>query len=165
MTIRLTKFGSSKSRSGFGLIEVVIGASIITLSFLAIILAFNSTILLSRHNLAVAQANYLLSEGLEAVRYLRNESWANINQLSVNEDYYLVWSGGTWQLSSTPILIDGRFDRKIRLAEVVRDGNGQISESGSIDPDTYQVEVIVDWLSGSATSTKQVTTYLTNLYE
>lgn len=150
--------------SGFGLIEVVVGASIISVSLVAIIFVFQGIIGLSQDNLRGVQAAFLAEEGLEVMRSWRNQDWQNLTNLETGTDYGLTFSlASGWQIENEIILVDGLFDRRLRLEEVYRDGNNEIAPTGTLDPESYQIVSSVAWNNGQATSTKIVTTYLMNI--
>ena len=83
--------------------------------------------------------------------------------LSNGVDYYLAFTGTSWQATLTPTYV-GMFDRRIRLAEVYRDAEDDIAASGTLDPNTRLVSSTVSWLEHGATSTKVVSTYITNMF-
>lgn len=159
------KFKKLKSTNdGFGLIEVVIGASIITVSLVAMVFIFQGVVSLSQSNLRGVQAAFLAEEGLEVMRFFRNESWSNLSDLDIGVDYALIFSSlDGWQIDEEPVLIDNLFDRRVRLEAVYRDGNNQIAPSGTLDSESYKVVTSVAWQNGQATTTKAITSYLTNI--
>jgi type II secretory pathway pseudopilin PulG len=148
------------------LVEVLIGSAIIASVLVLLagsLVRFN---LLAVDNLRRTQAAFLATEGLEAVRSLRDTSWTEaVATLTPNTDYYLAWQGDQWSLSATPSLVDGRFDRAVRVEEVYRDANNDIAETGTLDPDTWLVTASVSWPTGRGTTTKQLSAYLTNLFD
>lgn len=103
-------------------------------------------------------------EGIEALRAMRNESWsANIQPLANGVDYYLAVSGSSWSATgANPGLLFGRYERKLRFSQVFRDGNDNISSSGTLDPNTRRVALTVGWRERGATTTIILDTYLTN---
>lgn len=112
------------------------------------------------------KAAYLAEEGIEVVRHFRDASWdTNITPLVLETNYGLVWEGSAWQASTTKRYVD-EFERQIVLSAVQRDGNGDIVEAdGVVDPETLLVTSSVSWIRASATTTKSVSTYITNFYD
>ena len=155
---------SKLNADGFGLVEVIVGASIISASLVLIIFVFQGIIGLSQDNLRGVQAAFLAEEGLEVVRSLRNQDWQNLTNLTTETDYGLTFSlVSGWQIDTEITLIDNLFDRRFRLKEVYRDANNQIATTGTLDPESYQIISSVAWNNGQATSTKVVTSYLMNI--
>ncbi len=154
-----------KKNRGFGLLEIIIGASIISVAILAAVSCYTIYIQYALANQKNVQASYLLEEGLEATSFLRDMGWTtNISPLSVLTTYYLVWNGYYWVTSTTPQYVDGLFLRSINLANVNRDSNGRIATSGTNDPNTKLITATVSYWQGHATTTQSISTYITNLY-
>jgi len=112
------------------------------------------------------QASLLLEEGLETARFLRDASWANVSVPATGTTYYLTWSGTNWATSTTAnVYVDGRFERTLRLDDVYRDGSDDIVPSGgTLDVGTRKATVTVSWWDRTATSTRTISTYLTNIF-
>ncbi len=153
------------SQRGFSLVEVVVGSAIIAGVLLSVMITFLAFMELSRYSVERTQAVYLAEEAVEAVRYLRNETWNNIDGLANDQDYWLSFVAGTWELDPTATgLIDGKFDRRIRLAEVFRDADDKITASGgSLDPETRKLTVTINWSRSGQDYSQSVTTYLANI--
>jgi prepilin-type N-terminal cleavage/methylation domain-containing protein len=153
---------------GVGLIEVLIAVSIITVGALALSTAYTVYLKYALANQSNSQAAYLTEEGLEAVTFLRDKSWsANIAPLSTTTTYYLNFnsSGGYWALTSTAQpYIDGQFLRTISIGDIKRNGNYQISPTGTYDPNTKEITATVAYYQGHATTTQAISTYITNIY-
>src|SRR3989338_6008984 len=89
-----------KSNKGFLLVEVMVAVSIIAVSIMAVMAVAEKSVFLSRQALHGTEAAFLLEEGAEAVRVLRDNGWSNISALSPATAYYPLFSDGTWRLSS-----------------------------------------------------------------
>src|SRR5665811_1850287 len=132
----IKKFFKNK---GFMTVEVLIGISIITISILASMAVAQKSIYVSRQAFHFTQANFLLEEGAEVVRIARDNNWSNISALTLGTDYYLLFSSGSWSLSSTPSTV-GIFTRKINIENVNRDNiTNDISGTGTVDNGTKLV--------------------------
>lgn len=153
------------TKRGFGLVEIVIGAGVITASVLAISLFFQQASQVSRATERSVAGGFLLEEGLEAMQLMRDGAWENISGLSTTTSYYLTWNGTAWATSTTPALIDGVFDRTVSVSDVYRDGNDDIAVSGVLDPNIRNITVSVAWATGSGTTTKQVSSLLADLFD
>lgn len=154
----------NKSQSGFSLIEVVIGVAIISLSLFGLITALLAISNLEIRNLRQTQSAYLLEEGLEAMRFLRNNDWDNIASLETGENYWLTFENGAWVVSQSEGLINNLFDRRIIVAEVYRDNDFKLAETGTLDSETKKVTLTISWSHRGVTTTRTMTTYLTNIF-
>src|SRR6185436_2799608 len=89
---------------------------------------------------AQIQASYLLEEGQEAARFLRDSSWSsNMASLAPGSPYYLSFSTttSTWTVSATPSLVDGMFARRLVVSSVSRNSSSDIvTTGGTLDPQT-----------------------------
>lgn len=151
---------------GFGLLEIAIGISIISLSIFSLTAVSNLALKLTEESARNTQASFLLEEGVEALKILRDSSWsANIASLASGTVYYLSFTNHNWQTISTNIYIDGIFERSFVLQDVNRDINDDIISSGGIlDSDTKKMTVFVSWRSRNGTTTQSVSAYITNLF-
>lgn len=155
---------------GFGLVEIIVAVSLIVTGLVALM----GTSALSHQVAGDAtrelQAAFLLEEGVEAVKSLRDKSWQTyISPLVAGTGYYLsyvsIGSYNKWVLTTPSSVIDGVFTRKVQIGNVYRDANDDIAASGTLDVNTKQVTVTVSWQGrGGVTKTKTVSTYMTNLF-
>lgn len=147
------------------MIEMLIGAAVLSVSLLGISSFFQATLAVSNTTQSAVQGDYLLEEGVETVKLLRDAGYAsNILSLSTTTPTYLTWNGTTWATSTVNTYVDGRFERSIIAAEVKRDANGDIAGSGTYDPNTRLITVSVAWNAKGATTTKVIRTYVMNLF-
>jgi prepilin-type N-terminal cleavage/methylation domain-containing protein len=162
----------AKAKRGFTLLEVVIASSIMTTGLLAILNAYSFFIRAEKSNIQRVKSIYLLGEGIEASRFLRDKGWtANISSLSTTTSYYLYFStstgSGTWQTTTTAQLYDGIFSRTAVFGEVYRNNstnNISTTSSGStIDKNTRKITIQVSWSDSIGSTTKSLSAYLTNL--
>ena len=145
------------------MVEVLVAASIIAVAvFSAMVVAEKSTYI-ARQSLHATQATFLLEEGTEAIRILRDNSWENISALTPSTTYYPVFTGGTWTLSTTPASI-GIFTRTVFVENVERDASGNISDSGTDNPGTKLFTVTVSWQEGGTTVIKNLQFYLMDIF-
>ena len=152
--------------SGFMIVEVLIAASIITVSVIASAAVAQKSIYVGRQAFHVTEAAFLLEEGAEAVRILRDNAWTNISGLASGTTYYLKFSGGTW--TTTTLESDGTigiFSRKVVITNVNRDATTQdIATIGSDDPGTKLVTVTVSWNEGGTMITKTLPFYIIDIF-
>ena len=157
----------SSSKKGISLVEVVIGIAIIVGAVLASFVYFSLAIKVARQSAETIQATLLVEEGIEALRVIRDSGYSSgLGSLSKNQDYFLSFSGSTWQSTTASSTIDGVFTRTFFLEEVRRDSNDDIVlTGGSVDPDTLEVTVVVSWQAEDGDQkVLETSTYLTNAY-
>lgn len=153
------------TQSGIGLVEVVVSAAILLVFVGAISSAYLSFLKTSSDGAENLKSYYLLEEGIEAVKTLRDTSWTNnIATLATSTDYYLEWTGVQWATTTTEIAID-QYYRSFSLEDVFRDGNDDIAESGTLDLNTKKLIVDIEWNKRGATSTDSIETYITNIFD
>ncbi len=169
-------FTKQNTQDGVGIIEVVIGTSIIALSLVGVVAAFILHFQAGSENTKKIQATYLLEEGVEIARFLRDVSWvSNIAPLDSSTDYYLNFDGLSWQITSTPQpYIDGTFERKLTIGDVYRRNSDSdivsatSTESKTIDTNIHLITVSVSWPleTGTvvATTTAKLEAYLANIF-
>jgi Tfp pilus assembly protein PilV len=154
---------------GMGLIEIVIGSTIIVLGVLGLISSFGKYVSYAIANQKNVQAAYLAEEGLEGVTFLREKSWNTYIKapaLSTTTTYYLTWDSTNlfWKATTTAQYVDNDYLRSFTIADVKRDGTGKIASSGTYDPDTKQINLTVSYSQGHATTTKTMSTYIANIW-
>lgn len=156
----------SQKNKGMSLIEVVIGLAIISTSFFAVFSAYNFFIKVAVRNAEATKVNFLVEEGVEAVRSIRDSGWDDFYALSTSTDYYLLFDAGSWIATTSNIYLEDRFERKFIVSKVYRDFLGDVSDnSGTLDEGIRKVDISVSWSTAGATSTVSIETYLANLYE
>ena len=148
------------NKKGFGLVEIVIVTAIVTLSLAGFLQAGIIAIRLLQAEKETLEASLLAEEAVEAIRALRDESWANnIATLTTGVTYYPIIENGKWKFSTyDPGVINGKYRRTVVLNGVFRNASDQIASSGTSDSGTLKVTSTVTW--GGKTST--LTTYITD---
>lgn len=153
-------------QKGFGLIEIVISVTIIGAVMWTAFYFYERALILNQRTTDLVQANMLLVEGVEVVKYLRDESWTtNIATLATSTPHYLIFTSGDWEIVSTSTSIDSVFTRYFVFENVYRDGNDDIAPSGTHDPNTLKLSMNVEILDRGATTTESITTYITNIFD
>jgi Tfp pilus assembly protein PilV len=155
----------SIKNKGFILIEAIIGVSILAFSLLGVISVGQAFLRLSFQSFQTTQASFLLEEGEEATRALRDESWNNIGNLTVGTKYYLNFSGGKWSTSTAISKIDNIYYRYVTISNVNRDNTTAdiVNSGGTLDIGTKKITTTVTWNTSMGTSTKTAMVYLTNI--
>jgi Tfp pilus assembly protein PilV len=157
----------SSKNSGFMMVEIVVAAAIIVVSILAAMTVAQKSISVSRQAFHTTQAAFLLEEGAEAVRIVRDNAWSNISVLTAGTTYYPKFSSGTWTLTTTSSDgIVGIFTRSITFASVNRDNTTKdiVSSGGTVDSGTKLATVTVSWSEGGTTVSKTLQFYIINIF-
>ncbi len=151
-----------KIHQGLSVIEVLIGAAIILFTVSATALAFQAIIRSASLANHITEAAFLLEEGVESIKVLRGAGWTAITNITPGTAYTPVFSAGTWALQTNHQYVNGLFDRTITISNVYRDGSQNIADAGTLDSDAKKVTVSVAWRERQATTTKTISTYVTN---
>lgn len=155
------------SKAGFTLVEVLVACSIISVSTLSLMHGAQKGITLSSDALSKSQASFLLEEGAEAVKSIRDDSWTTISNISPNTPYYLFFNttSNKWELVNSNLLIDAVFERSITISSVERNSDDDIvSSGGTEDPRTKKVTVNVSWNSSGRQMSKSLSFYLADIF-
>lgn len=156
-------FFKSKQK-GFFLIEVVIGTAILGSTIVFLLGLVQNTVEISQKTLERTQASYLLEEGVEATKTIRDDAWSNISSLLDNTVYYLSWNGTRWSFSTTASTIDS-FTRTVTFDSVSRDINDDIVFSGGSydDSRTRKATVNVSWQNFFGSESESLTFFLSDI--
>ena len=148
------------------LLETVIAATIVSVVSIALFGAYNLYLRAALGGAQQTKVSFLVEEGVEAVKFLRNASWnMNIANISTSTDYYLVLQNNLWQLTGGNVLIDGIYERRLTISDVFRDASGNITTTGgTYDAGTKRLSVSVAWNNHGATTTKAFVAYIANIF-
>ena len=131
----------NKNIRGFTLIELILAITIFVIIASGVAVPIIGNHLNSMENQKNVQANAVLTETWEAVRSIRNRSWANMT----NQTHGLRNTSGYWEFYGRNDKNNG-FTRSIIVKSAFRDGNGDlVQEGGTVDPDTKWVKVQISW--------------------
>lgn len=150
---------------GFTAVEVLIG---VALASVILIFAANTVALFINAGRVVSEktkALYLAEEGLELVRFVRDESWSTLSALSTSGTHYLGVTSSSITTSTTPEYIDG-FRRSFTVKNVYRNTTtndivASTTGGSAADTDSKYITVSVAW--GTPTTTISMTSILTDL--
>ena len=155
---------TKKTNKGFMMIEIIIATSIIVVFLLIAMSVASKSISFSYKSVHATQASFLLEEGAEVVRINRDNIGSNISGLTPGTNYYPVFSGGVWTLSTTLTKVDD-FTRTVVISNVNRNvSTGDIAVSGTNDTGTKLVIVTVTWPEGGQTMTKTLKFYISDIF-
>jgi len=162
-----------KLTKGFGLIELLIATLLIATGLFALSDAVRASFTLLDQTSRASRALALASEGIDAVRTMRQLSWSSyIDPLAPDTPYYFVFTDRWSPTTIDPGAIDGIFTRTITLADVYRKtGDDRIvdvnaSDAKKLDPGTKKVTASVSWKSTTGgTATRSLSTYVSDLLQ
>lgn len=155
---------SPKKEVGSTLIEVVVVAAILAVVSLAFLGTLATISNFHQKNTLAIKGELLAEEGVEALRFIKEGGWNILANLSTNSDHYLSLSASSWSVSETPEVIDGQFFRSFRIYDVYRDIEDDIvSAGGTMDPNTFLLNVKVEWSWKGATTSSAYQAYITNI--
>ena len=146
------------------MIEVMIVAFVIAGSLLVALAVSNRSMAVARQAAQSTQASFLLEEGVEAVRIMRDNDWDNIDALDSGTDYYMDYVSGDWTLIESPVAV-GPFTRVLDFEDVYRDASsGDIDPSGALDTTTRLVNIEVSWQNGSSSVSETLSFYISDIF-
>lgn len=162
---------SSMFQRGISLVEVVVGTALILLTLTGLTTAYSFYLKAGLRNTNHLKSALLLQEGVEAVTLMRDGAWSNLSTLTIGTPYYLSWNGSMWVATTAPNSVDSVFLRTVKLASVYRKTAGSdivdvgAPDAKSLDANARKLTVTVVWGTASTTQSKQMVTYLTNIFE
>ncbi len=150
---------------GFSILEAIISVSIFTFCILFIWKIYVSYIKISVYDPKELQSELLVEEGIEVLKFMRDENWNNIKNLSTTTDYYLSWNGLSWSTTTNNVFIDGTFERKIMIRDVFRDSSQNIVSSGTFDPNSRKIVSKVSWSKNLSTTSTEIIYYISDIFD
>lgn len=152
---------SCQWQAGFSVIEVLLAAALFAIFSTGIIGVVLQGFDANRLGSEQAIANQYASEGIEAARSIKNQSYATLVNSAGSG---IARNGlGVWAFSGANNVLS-KYARVLTVADVQRDAGGNIvSSGGTIDPNTKKVVSTVSWnVSPTRNNSVDLTTYLTN---
>ncbi len=149
---------------GVTVVEVAIGVAIAALVLIFTMQAIGLFINAGRGVADQTKAIYLIEDGFELLRYVRDGAWATLGGLSGNTTYYLSVSLTGVYVVTTPQTIDG-FTRSFRIQNVYRNSADDIvaSTTSGAAQDTSAKYITMTVVGGSPVATSTMTTILTEI--
>lgn len=169
---------SNSKQNGYGLIEIIIVASIGMMVFLGVSGCLNTFLKITIQNVNTTEALFLAKSSLEQARAVRDEGnegagvlgWINIigldaTDLDTGNPFYFESDGGSppkWVSQPGTKSVD-KYTVWITVSRVQRDGNSDIvSSGGTNDDNTLKITSNVSWLTEHGTKQISLFEYLTN---
>ena len=147
-------------RRGFGAIEIVVGASLISVVLFLSLDVMTRFLKTGSSQVERTKALYLTEETLESVRFVRDADWVSFEALPLSTNLYIVWSGSGAVATITPQVI-GTFTPVFQIFAVKRDASTKdiVSSGGVVDTKTRFITASTTWASGGIT----LSTYLADI--
>ena len=143
----------------FSLIETMLALFIFSIFSIGIVVLSFDVLQRDTKNEVRNDALLYAQEGLEATRNMRDRNFLSL----VTGDYGLTLTSDTWSFVAAPETIDAYYARTITVADVYRDVNGAIAESGTLDPNIKKITSTVTWnWKEVQAQTLSLVTYLSN---
>jgi len=156
----------SHNNDGFSILEAMIAIAVAILVFVGIYQITILSIRTTETNLKKTEAVHRAEELIEITRSLRNDGWSDsIGTLSPGTAYYLVLEDGEWTFSSISPEETEVFTETIEVGDIYRDGDDNISQSGTLDPNTKKITATVSWNDRGVAREESIETYITNFLD
>lgn len=159
------------NQKGMSVIEVVLAAAIFAIFASSAVRSLLQNYNANRTGAEYTVATQFASEGLEAVKSIKNKGYANLNAVNANTRG-LTTTGNQWGFDvdgTNDTLVHNTTDnyiRTIKVDPVNRDGTppaGNIAAAGTNDPDTKKITSTVTWnFSAGRSETLSLVTYLSD---
>lgn len=156
---------NNSKQNGYGLIEIILVATLGIAVFLSVNVCLVSFLKVSLSNVDSTESLFLAKSSLEQARVIRDEDWANISGLVLGNAYYFDSNGASpekW-ITQAGTKSEDKYTVWITISEVRRDGNDDIvSVGGTVDSDTLKVVSNVSWTTAAGLKQISLYEYLTN---
>ena len=145
--------------SGFSLIEVIVAVGLFAIIAGGGVTGIIGPLIANRSSGELFKATQLAQEGIEAVRSIRDQNFANI----ISGTKGIGVSSSLWSFVGTSDVTD-KYTRVVNIKNASRDTGGSlVTSGGATDPDSFIVKSDVNWnFSVGDTRNVSVSTLLTN---
>lgn len=160
-------FGITKNKiRAFTSIEMAVGVSIAGVILVYTMYSIMQFVNSARDITQKTEAIYLAEDGLELVRFMRDEDWTTLSGFTLNTPLYVAVSAAAIVPTTTPEIVDG-FTRSFTMQNLYRNSSTDdivASTTGGsiIDPNGRYVTMTVGW--GTAGEYVALSTILTNIH-
>jgi len=163
LRISINFFHSRFARKGQSLIELLVAVAIGTIliggSVALMGVSIKSYGTMKKHR----QADVLMRQTAEVVQSLARSNWHSIYDLIKGDDYKISLSGNFWTISEgqeTDVANEMPYKRYFQVYNVNRDASGNILETGTDDPSTQKITIILEY-DNNYISSSSISFYLT----
>lgn len=148
------------------MVELIVISAVLMIIVIAASYVAKKSIEVSNRTLNTMQASFLLEEGVEVMRILRDSNFGAVDPaIEGSSNQYLVLTSNTWSLVDAP-QTNGIFTRIINIYPVYRDSTTAdiVTSGGSLDAGTSKITITVSWPESTGTLSKSLTFYLSDLF-
>jgi Tfp pilus assembly protein PilV len=149
---------------GVTLIEVLIAIGTVSVILIAVGLSVTSYVEARKNLLTQTKSTYLIEEGYETLRAIRDTNWSTLSALTVDDTYYFSLSTTTLSIVTTPEIIDTDYRRSFVVRSVYRNGSRDIVASttvgATVDSNSRQFDISV----ANPVGTSKFSAILTNIH-
>ncbi len=159
-------FTKNKKQKGFMMVELIVISAVLSIIVIAASYVAKKSIEVSSRTIHTMEASFLLEEGVEVMRILRDSNFDNVDPaIEGSSNQYLTLVSNTWSLVDAP-QTNGIFTRIINIYPVYRDATTSdiVTSVGVLDTGTSKITVTVSWSEGTTTLSKSLTFYLSDLF-
>lgn len=154
-----------KKKNGFGLIEILLVVGVGMATFLGIEQYLNLSLRAAVEDSHQTEALYWVKSNLEQARAVRDEEWALISSLTLDNQYNFIANGATpekWTVQ-TGMRSEDRYTVWFTASQVQRDAYSDIVViGGTVDPNTLKINSNVSWVENGAAKQISISEYLVN---
>ncbi len=154
---------ASRAAPSFTIVEVILALGLFTLIVVGGVSAAARAFSANRLGEEESSANFLASEGIEAVRAIAAKDYAGLSDGS----YGLDFTTGSWRFQGSSDVTDNKYTRRAVISSVFREADGDVVASGGqLDLFTKRITVNVGWdFSPGRTNTVSAASYVTHWVE
>ncbi len=148
------------------MVELIVISAVLSIIVIAASYVAKKSIEVSSRTIHTMEASFLLEEGVEVMRILRDSNFDNVDPaIEGYSNQYLTLVSNTWSLVDAP-QTNGIFTRIINIYPVYRDATTSdiVTSGGVLDTGTSKITVTVSWSEGTTTLSKSLTFYLSDLF-
>jgi Tfp pilus assembly protein PilV len=163
----ILKIMNNFNQKGFGLVEIIIAATIGMIVLLSVATYLNFSLKIAAEDINRTEALYFAKSSLEQARSIRDEDWTNINILARGDEYHFKADTSCdpekW-ISASGNNIIGRYTIQVVLSDVYRDAVNYdiVSSEGALDTETLKITSSVSYPTRDGIKQIEVHEYLTN---
>lgn len=156
----------NKKQKGISVVEIIVASAIIGISVTALTGAIQLYLKIVYQNTRETQAVMLLDETAEALQYLRDDSFVtHFENIQESTEYTIFWNGIAYEFTTSTISLPYEMSRTITFENVERDASDQLSDSGTIDPNTKKANISITWPYANEQKTIEAELLIHNIYE
>jgi hypothetical protein len=148
------------NKRAFSLLEVILASAMFVVFSVGAIATILRGLNLNRLGSEYTVATQYAAEGIEAARSIKNQAFVN---LANSAGTGITKTGAVWTFSGANNVLD-KYTRVISIADVYRDGSGNVVASGgTLDPNSKDVTSTVSWnFATGKNESISSTSYFTN---